>query len=159
MGQLPYIQKMFLLSDRLSFTTEIMLQLTRITQFLVLFYTTSWLNASLGSDARHNDLKFIKRMMNYLAVDNKIAEAALQKVLKHRCYLTAQLVVFAMFSSNQNISLETKQEMAKTVLQTTQPEVFRTGKLVFVHIDRSTKWFDLIGPESWVFFFGVKCQP
>ena len=39
--------------------------------------------------------------------------------------------------------------MAKTLLQTTQPEVFRTGKPVFVHIDRSTKLFDLIGPSSW----------
>ena len=40
--------------------------------------------------------------------------------------------------------------MAKTLLQTTQPEVSITGKPVFVHIDRSTKLLDLIGPESWV---------
>ena len=39
--------------------------------------------------------------------------------------------------------------MAKTLLQTTQPEVSKTGKPMFVHIDRSTKLFDLIGPESW----------
>ena len=51
-------------------------------------------------------------MMSYLAVDNEIAEAALQKVLKHRWYLTAELVAFAMFSSNQNISFETKEKMA-----------------------------------------------
>ena len=60
----------------------------------------------------------------------------LQKVLKHRWYLTAELVVFAMLSSNQNISYETKEKMAKTLSQTTQPDVFRTGKPVFVHIDR-----------------------
>ena len=47
-------------------------------------------------------------MMDYRAVDNEVAEAALQKVLKHCWYLTAELVVFAMFSSNQNISFETK---------------------------------------------------
>ena len=142
--------KICTLADQLPFTTEIMPQLTRtrMTQFLVLFYTTSWLNASLGADAPYNDLKFIHQMMSYLAVDNEIAEAALQNVLKHHWYLTAELVVFAMFSSNQNILLETKEEMAKTLLQTTQPEVFRIGKPVFVHIDRSTKLFDLIGPES-----------
>ena len=39
--------------------------------------------------------------------------------------------------------------MAKTLLQTTQPEVSKTGKPVFVHIDRSTELLDLIGPESW----------
>ena len=57
-----------------------------------------------------------------------------------------------MFSSNQNISVKTKEEMAKTLLQTTQPEVFRTGKPLFVHIDQSPKLFDLIGPESWFLF-------
>ena len=150
-GQLPHIQKMFMLSDRLSFITDIMPQLTRMTQFLVLFYTIGWLNASLGTDAPYHDLKFIHQMMDYQAVDNEIAEAALQKVLKHRWYLTAELAVFAMFKSNQNISFETKEEMAKTVLQATQPEVFRTGKPVFVHIDRSTKLFDLIRQESCFF--------
>ena len=138
MGQLLDIQKMFMLSDQLPFTTEIMPQLTRMTQFLVLFYTTGCLNASLGADAPYNDLKFILQMMDYRAVDNEIAEVALQKVLKNRWYLTAELVVFAIFSSNQNISVETKQEMAKTQLQTSKPEAFRTGKPVFVHIDRST---------------------
>ena len=113
-------------------------QLTRMTQFRVLFYTISCLNASLGADAPYNDLKFILQMMDYRAVDNEIAEAALQKVLKNRWYLTAELVVFAIFSSNQNISVETKEEIAKTLLQTSKPEVFRTGKPVFVHIDRST---------------------
>ena len=124
-----------------------------MTHFFVLFYTTTWLNASLGADAPYNDLKFIHQMMDYQAVDNEIAEAALQKVLKHCWYLTAELVVFAMFSSNQNILFEIKEEMAKTlILQTTQPEVFRTGKPVYVHIDRSTKLFDLIRPESWFLF-------
>ena len=141
MGQLLYIQKMFMLSDQLPFTTEIMPQMTRMTQFLVLFYTTSCLNTNLGADAPYNDLKFIHQIMDYRAVDNEIAEATLQKDLKNRWYLTAELVVFAMFSSNQNILFETKEEMAKTLLQTTQPEVFRTGKPVFVHIDRSIKLF------------------
>ena len=146
-GQLLHIQKLFMLSDQLPFTTEIMLQLTRMTQFVVLLYPTSWLNTSLGADALYNDLKFIHQMMDYRAVDNEMAEAALQKALKHRWYLGAELVVFAMFSSNQNISFETKVEMAKTLLQITQPEVFRNGKPVFVHVHRSTKLFDLIGPE------------
>ena len=70
MGQLLHIQKMFTLSDQLPFTTKIMPQLTRMTQFLVLFYATSWLNASLGADAPYNDLKFIHQMMDYRAVDN-----------------------------------------------------------------------------------------
>ena len=147
MGQLFHIQKMFMLSDQLPFTTEIMPQMTRMIQFLVLFYTTSCLNTSLGADAPYNDLKFIYQMMDYRAMENEIAEAALQKVLKNCWYLTLELVVFAMFSSNQNISFETKEKIAKTLLQTTQSEVFRTGKPVFVHIDRSTKLFDLIGPE------------
>ena len=123
-------------------------QMTRMTQFRVFFYTTSCLKTSLGADAPYHDLKFIYQMMDYRAMDNEIAEAALQKILKNRWYLTSELVVFAMFSSNQNISVETNEEMAKTLLQTTQSEVFRTGKPVFVHIDRSTKLFDLIGPES-----------
>ena len=108
MGQLLHIQKMFMLSDQLPFTTEIMAQLTRMTQFFVLFYTTSCLNASLGADSPCNDLKFIHQMMDYRAVHNEIAEAALQKFLKNRWYLTAELVVFAIISSNQNISLKTK---------------------------------------------------
>ena len=144
MGQLLHIEKLFMLSDQLPSTTKIMPQRTRMTQFLVLFYTISCLNASLGANAPYNDLKFILQMMDYRAVDNEIAKTALQKILKNRWYLTAELVVFAMlivfamFSSNQNISGKTKEEMAKTLLQTSKPEVFRTGKPVFVHIDRST---------------------
>ena len=57
-----------------------------------------------------------------------------------------------LFSTNQNIAVEIKEEMAKTLLQTSKSEVFRTGKPVFVQIDRSTKLFDLIGPESWLLF-------
>ena len=133
MGQLLHIQKMFMLSDQLPSTTKIMPQLTRMTQFLVLFYTISCQNASLGADAPYN-LKFILQMMDYRAVDNEIAETALQKVLKNCWYLTAELVVFAMFSSNQNISVKAKEEMAKTPLQTYKPEVFRTGKPVFVYM-------------------------
>ena len=68
--------KMFMLSDQLPSTTKIMPQLTRMTQFLVLFYTFSCLNASLGADAPYNDLKFILQMMDYRAVDNEIAETA-----------------------------------------------------------------------------------
>ena len=87
-----------------------------MTQFFVLFYTTSWLYASLVADALCNDLKLIHQMMDYRAVENEIAEAALQKFLKHRWYLTAELVVFAMFSSNQNIFVSNPEEMAKTLL-------------------------------------------
>ena len=151
--------KMFKLSHQLPFTTEIMHQLTRMTQFLVLFYTISCLNGSLGADAPYNDLKFILLMMDYRAVDNEIAEAASQKVLKKLLVFNtrighsfAMLVVFAMFSSNQNISVKTKEEMAKTLLQTSKPDVFRAGKPVFVHTDQSTQLFDLIGLESWFLF-------
>ena len=80
MGQLLHIQKMFMLSDQLPSTTKIMPQLTRMTQFLVLFYAISCLNASLG------DLKFAFQMMDYRTVDNEIAETALQKVFKNRWY-------------------------------------------------------------------------
>ena len=83
--------------------------MTRMTQFLVLFYTTSCLNASLGADAPYNDLKFIYQMMDYGTVDNEIAEAALQKVLKNRWYLTKSWSLLAMFSSNQNISVKTEE--------------------------------------------------
>ena len=92
--------------------------------------------------------------MDYRAVDNEIAETALQKVLKNRWYLIAELVVFAMFSSSQNISVKAKEEMAKTPLQTSKPEVFRTGKPVFVHTDRSTYWTGVL-----VFIYGIKYQP
>ena len=68
-----------MISYRLLRKSEIMPQLTRITQFLVLFYSTSCLNASLGADAPYNDLKFIHQMMDYQAVDDEIAEATLQK--------------------------------------------------------------------------------
>ena len=42
--------------------------------------------------------------------------------------------------------------MVKALLQTTQPEVSKTRKPVFVHIDRSTELLDLIGrsPAFWL---------
>ena len=123
-----------------------------MTQFFVLFYTTSWLYASHGADAPCNDLKFIHQMMDYRTAENEIAKAALQKILKTSLVFNSRVGRFCDVQQQPKCFVWNLEEMAKTLLQTTQPEVFRIGKPVFVHIDRSTKLFGLIGPESWFLF-------
>ena len=143
-----YSIKMFMFAEKLNYEDEMKEKLLRICRFLSLFYTTYWLKSPCAADAPLNDLSFIKDLMSYAETDPQLAGAILDKTKNHLWYLTQEVVPFALFSHNEQLSSAMKEKIALKIFNMARPESFRQGKPVFPVINQSTTLVDLIGPES-----------
>ena len=72
--------------------------LRRFCNLVSIFYAPYWLQCPLASEAAVNDLEFHRAMMNYSSVDEEVAEAVRHAFLRHRWYLTANLIPLAFCS-------------------------------------------------------------
>ena len=91
-----YAFKMYLRRSQLDVDATLVNGLRRFCNFVSIFYAPYWLQCPLASEAAVNDLKFHRAMMNYSSVDEEVAEAARHAFLRHRWYLTAELVLLAL---------------------------------------------------------------
>ena len=73
-----YAGKMFMFSKAMKYDKETVIKLERINRFLALFYTSAWMQASIGADAPVNDLELIHDMMDFRNVDREIADCGSQ---------------------------------------------------------------------------------
>ena len=80
-------------------------------------------------------------------LDKEVADAALGKMIKHGWYLTQEVVIFALFSTDPRTTNTMKGLMATKLLNTETPDELRTGKLVFQTIAKDTTLVDLTRPE------------
>ena len=99
MGKVIYCQKMFMLANQLEYEEDDMAKLHRKNMFVCIFYVTAGLKCNVSADAPINDLSFIKYMQKYCQIDHEIVEPARDKLMKHRCYLCEESIVFALFSA------------------------------------------------------------
>ena len=107
-----------------------------------------------AADAPVNDLQLIQDMFKYEILDPQIAEAVLQKMEKHRWYLTQET---ALFSSR--LSDKQKRDIAAQLHATEKPDSFRRGKPVFQLVTTKTTLVHLIGPESHLLFDILNIRP
>ena len=91
-----YAFKMYLRRSQLDVDATLVNGLRRFCNFVSIFYAPYWLQCPLASKAAVNDLEFHRAMMNYSSVDEEVAEAARHAFLKHRWYLTAELILLAL---------------------------------------------------------------
>ena len=91
-----YAFKMYLLRSQLDVDATLVNGLRRFCNFVSIFYAPYWLQCPLASEAAVNDLEFHRAMMNYSSVDEEVAEAARHAFLRHRWYLTAELILLAL---------------------------------------------------------------
>ena len=91
-----YAFKMYLRRSQLDVDATLVNGLRRFCNFVSIFYAPYWLQCPLASEAAVNDLEFHRAMMNYSSVDEEVAEAARHAFLRHRWYLTAELILLAL---------------------------------------------------------------
>ena len=87
---------MYLRRSQLDVDATLVNGLRRFCNFVSIFYAPYWLQCPLASEAAVNDLEFHRAMMNYSSVDEEVAEAARHAFLRHRWYLTAELILLAL---------------------------------------------------------------
>lgn len=159
MGTILYAQKMFMWADQLDYKSEEVELLRRFNLFLVLFYIPAWVDSSIGRDAAGNDLRFVQHMLSYKEYDEQVSTAASRKLLKHDWYIVEETAVYALFSPTE--SKETRENMAKALLQVERTSSFRRGPPSLnatIQINKDSTLSDLIGPQSWYIFEVFECS-
>jgi hypothetical protein len=141
-----------MLSTRLELTDEELDQITRMANFIALFYAKSFLRSRLSLIAPTDDLLFLGSMIWYRDEDEVIAKASIESCLRHQWYFTEALVVFAIF--NGNLSEFTRSMLARKLWETPKPKEFTLGKPKFPirSVDEIPLLHSLIGPNSWLLF-------
>ena len=164
MSKLIYSFKIVLLSSKINtilprgsvFGKDQLPKLERFVQFVALCYVPWWLTCPLAADAPINDLKLLRRLQEYGAVDAVIAEAAEKAFSRHLWYLTEELVPLCLFS--EDVTEEDKATIAKELLQLPKDSPLKRcgegfGKPILPSIDSDVRdMISLFGPDSWIFF-------
>ena len=102
-----YAFKVYLLQSRLNLDSGTVKRLKRFFDFVSIFYSPHWFECPLTSEAAVNDLNFYKSVIDYVNVDEQVAEAAINAFLRHRWYVTEELIPLALCSRKlSDIELE-----------------------------------------------------
>ena len=142
---------------KLVFEEQTLENLWRWGQYTIKFYVPSFLLATLGRDAPSNDLNLYKSTLKYREVDPELADLALETLDRHRWYLTAQVVPFALFSDN--VTEDEKSRMAARLLSLKREDSVSLGLPDFPEVTAGTELWDLVTSKSWDFFDGLKSNP
>ncbi len=129
MSKAIYFLKMCLLSTRLELTDKELDQITRMANFIALFYAKSFLRSRLALIAPTDDLLFLGSMIWFREDDEVIANSAIESCLRHQWYFTEALVVFAIFK--EKLSEFTRSILARKLWETPRPKEFIVGKPKF----------------------------
>lgn len=113
MAKAIYSLKIFLFRDQFLSYRDLN-SMRDICLFLIIVYVSTWFRTPLAVMAPNEDLKFIKKIIQYSEIDRDISEIALGKFLNHLWYLSPENVCFSLFDTN--VSQTVKEKMAKTIL-------------------------------------------
>ena len=152
-----YVLKMFMFSDQMGYSRDVVNGLQRVASFISLIYARFFLTASKGSDAPINDLDMFKDLFFYKSHDDTIASKGLEVLQRHGWYLDQSVVPFALFSPK--LSNDEKENLAaKILLHAPQVEnpVFEIQKQRFPEITPETVLGDLVGERSFLLFSLLK---
>ena len=129
-----------------------------------IFYAPHWFQCPLASEAAVNDLYFYKSLMDYVNVDKQVAEAAISAFLRHRWYLTKELIPLVFCSRKLpdaeleklgfRIYREYQHHVAVIERKTGAP--LTTEKSRFPETTRDTSVSDLVGERSVIVFQRLK---
>ena len=152
-----YTMKMYLFSEQMEYSGEVVNALQRMATFISLIYGCFFLQASRGVDAPFNDLKLHKNLLLYKAQDDIIATKSLEVLQRHGWYLDEPIVPFALFS--EKLSTEEKNSLAKVMLKhkpKTENPVFEIQRTKFPDIVEATELEDLVGHRNFLLFSLLK---
>ena len=116
-----YLIKICLMEDQIkklprgTITAQQQVQKIRdMATFLTLVYSHWWLSCENAVDAPHNDLQFIKRLIQYESLNPTISSSALKAFQRHMWYLVGEMIPLALFSTV--VTDEQKSSIAKALL-------------------------------------------
>ena len=148
-----YTMKMYMFSDQMGYSMEVVNALQRMASFISLIYAAFFLKASQGADAPANDLNLYRQLFIYKVQDDVLASKSLEILQRHGWYLDQSIVPFALFS--KKLSVEKKESLAKKLvkyLPQTENPVFEIQRSTFPVIDPNTELEDLVGDRSFLLF-------
>ena len=165
MSKLIYCLKMVMLMNKIQSESNTVIvfgrgqasKLERFVKFVVFCYVGWWFTAPLAAYAPMNDLKFLKDIESYRAIDSEIADAAIGAFENHTWYLNEEIIPMATFASGIPDSI--KASIAKNIKESTSTRVARFGtgygKPIFPEIPKpisDVSLSDFVGPNSKNFF-------
>ncbi|KAJ6647038.1 hypothetical protein Bhyg_02256, partial [Pseudolycoriella hygida] len=109
MFKLIYSFKIYLFRHQFTLTAQEEANLRNFCLFGCLLYVKYWIQCPRPTDAPINDPRFFMDIRKYNGVNKEVAESALNKFRNHMWYLSAELVVLALFSDE--VSTQEKARM------------------------------------------------
>jgi len=76
-------------------------------------YIKAWFCAPIASLASFQDLQFLKSLVDYENIHEKISQSTLKKLCGHLWYLAPETVALAFFDTN--LTIETKIKMVDSI--------------------------------------------
>lgn len=125
----------------------------RLASFLLQYYVRQWLQCTDGTNAAPNDLALYKDLLKANKEHVTYANAMLNRLDAHLWFLSEELVVLCLFSTN--LTDHVKRQCAKQMLQywgRMEEGYTRRGKLITPELRERTQLWDLFGPGSWLLF-------
>ena len=157
MAQSIYLLKICMLSNQFILTPRQLASVTKLAEYIALFYARYFLRAMLAAAAPSDDLQFWYLMKKYREFQPHMADASLASIGRHLWYLTEELVVLSLWDSE--LSDQIREHIATTLAATACPDNFDIGKPKFPGPNRlrlvdgnKPNLAEFIGPRSWLLF-------
>jgi hypothetical protein len=166
MAKVIYSMKIWMFKSQFKLTKSEEKGLRDISCFAVEVYLKSWFTAPAATSAPRMDLQLLKSLQLYKEKDQRIATAALKKMLNHLWYISEELVALAFF--DEDVTLETKNKMRDALQNPSEPnhakrttidtEVIEIRQLEDFVTTHTRRFFDILGlpctfleksPKNW----------
>ena len=109
MAKAIYTLKIYLFRQEFLLSSSEILEISDICIFLANLYIKAWINAPISVKAPFQDLKFLKNLYSYSAIDENISRIAIRKFCGHLWYLAPENVALSFF--DDTIPLDIKKRM------------------------------------------------
>lgn len=115
MAKAIYSLKMVIFRNQLTDLTDAEVNgLLEVCGFIIKVYSVFWFDSHKPEKAALNDLRFLKKIVEYKAFNRNIADKAISKILNHLYYLNEECIGFAIF--DDRIDAEIKTKMVKKMI-------------------------------------------
>jgi hypothetical protein len=115
MAKAIYCLKIFLFRNKFKLSKREMSNLRSICIFLVRIYVKAWFQAPFPIEAPFNDFLFLKSILEYKTINEKISRAAVKKFVRHLWYLSPEVISFSVFDSR--IPVDVKRKMCAKIFE------------------------------------------
>lgn len=116
MAKAIYALKMWLFRAQLQGVTAGQVKgLQKVCLFVALLYGKEWTLSPKAASAPRRDLGFIKQLLEYEKIDDKVSKAAMKKFVTHLWYLSEEMVGLALF--DDGVDLDTKRKMVSALFE------------------------------------------